>query len=98
MNARATSIAAYNELRDSGRMSQQEATIYLVLFRCEKAMSLREIQRVTRIDINAVSGRVNGLKKRGLLVEHAKRRCSITGKMITPVSTCDKPAQGELFL
>jgi hypothetical protein len=83
-NVRATSKKAYADLKDEGTLAEQEYKII-------KAMkhgwnySLQEISTLTGIQINAVSGRVNGLKKRGWLVECEKRPCSITGRKIQPV-------------
>jgi DNA-binding IclR family transcriptional regulator len=48
-------------------------------------MTLKEISRLTGLEINAVSGRVNGLKKSGKLKEAQKRRCRVTGRFVTPV-------------
>ena len=48
--------------------------------------SLKEISRQTGFEINAVSGRVNELKKDDLVKECTKRRCRITGRLITPVT------------
>ena len=48
-------------------------------------MSLREIEQITGIDINAVSGRVNDLKKGGHLKTIEKRKCTVTNRLISPV-------------
>ena len=48
-------------------------------------MSLQEICDKTNFQINAVSGRVNDLKKSNQVVEASTRKCSITHKTITPV-------------
>lgn len=97
MTARATSISAYHELADSGELSRQEAIIFKVIMAAVKPLTLREIQQATGIDINAVSGRVHGLKGKGLVVEHTQRKCSVTGRMVTPVAVIREPKQGELF-
>jgi len=97
MTARATSISVYHELADNGELSRQEAIIFKALLAAVKPLTLREIKQATGIDINAVSGRVNGLKAKGFVVERATRRCSVTGRMVTPVAVADLNAQGELF-
>jgi len=83
---RDTSRAAYEGLVDTGKLGDQERTIMLALHRnARRDWSLQEIVRLTGIAINAVAGRVNGLKKKGFLVECDKRACSITGKTVRPV-------------
>ena len=82
---RTTSIMAYDELKTSGKQPKQKDIILNVLKGCDKALSLQEICNKTGMAINAVSGRVNDLKKANQVVEAAKRKCSVTCKTITPV-------------
>lgn len=82
---RPSSVDAYCELIESGRGDTQIARIYEFLL-SRAPMSLREIQKGLAIDINAVSGRVNRMKKKGLLEECKKRRCRESGKLIIPVT------------
>ena len=89
---RETSIIAYNELKTSGKQPKQKDIILNVLKGCDKALSLQEICNKTGMAINAVSGRVNDLKKANndlkranKVVEATKRKCSVTCKTITPV-------------
>jgi hypothetical protein len=83
-NVRITSKLAYADLKDEGTLGRQEKEI---LDAMEEGWnySLRELEKITDIQINAVSGRVNGLKKKGFLVECDKRPCALTGRVITPV-------------
>ena len=48
-------------------------------------MSLQEICNKTGFAINAVSGRVNDLKKDGKLQTVEKRKCTITNRLVAPV-------------
>jgi len=80
-----TSLMAYNELKTSGKQPKQKDIILNVLKGCDKALSLQEICNKTGMAINAVSGRVNDLKKANQVVEATKRKCSVTCKTITPV-------------
>ena len=48
-------------------------------------MSLREISAMTGFEINAVSGRVNTLKKEGRVLEGTRRKCFLTNRLITPI-------------
>jgi|TARA_X000001382_G_scaffold1833_1_gene2220 predicted transcriptional regulator len=80
-----TSLMAYDELKTSGKQPKQKDIILNVLKGCDKALSLQEICNKTGMAINAVSGRVNDLKKANQVVEATKRKCSVTCKTITPV-------------
>lgn len=83
-NVRSTSKEAYADLKEKGTLGKQEKEI-IESMRVGWNYSLREIEKITGIQINAVSGRVNGLKKKGFVVECDKRPCALTGRMITPV-------------
>tara|TARA_Y100001972_G_C7600697_1_gene301018 strand:- start:559 stop:828 length:270 start_codon:yes stop_codon:yes gene_type:complete len=82
---RTTSIIAYNELKGSGKQPKQKDIILDVLKKSVSPLSLQEICNKTGFAINAVSGRVNDLKKANQVVEAEKRKCSVTCKTITPV-------------
>ena len=82
---RNTSIIAYNGLKLSGKQPTQKEIILDALRENKKPMSLQEICDKTNFQINAVSGRVNDLKKSNQVVESKTRKCSITRKTITPV-------------
>ena len=83
-SVRNTSLKAFKELNETGNSSNQQERI-LNNMRLNWNYSLQEIKSIVNIDINAVSGRVNTLKKKGKLKEAQKRKCSITGRLITPV-------------
>ena len=82
---RTTSIIAYNDLKSSGKQPTQKQIILNALRKNKKPMSLQEICDKTNFQINAVSGRVNDLKKSNQVVEAHTRKCTITRKTITPV-------------
>jgi predicted transcriptional regulator len=80
-----TSAIAYHDLRQSGQLSNQQAHL-LHYINPHRDYSLQELVLLTHLPINVVSGRVNELKTIGVLVHsHAKRKCSITNRMINPV-------------
>ena len=83
-NVRSTSKEAYADLKEEGKLNNQEQAI-IDSMKQGWNYSIQEISKLTGIAINAVSGRVNGLKKKSWLVECEKRPCSVTGKNITPV-------------
>lgn len=97
MSAVQTRNANYFDHRDSGRLNNQQQVIMDRIAASNRQhgphnFSLREISKITGLDINVVSGRVHELKDLGRLVEDAKRPCRVTGKTITPVKVPDQPA------
>ena len=87
-----TSKIAYKEINKEGTMkTQRDKILYVVKSHCDRVenifngISLREISSLTGFDINAVSGRVNGLKKDGFLKTIEKRKCSVTKRLVSPV-------------
>ncbi len=83
---RDTSRIAYNDLKATGKQPKQKDIILNVLRDSTNPMSLQEICNKTGFAINAVSGRVNDLKKANQVVEAEKRKCTVTCKTITPVT------------
>jgi len=83
-NVRSSSHESYASLRGEGQLANQEEAILHVI-KPSWNYSLKELSNLTGIAINAVSGRVNGLKKKGRLVECDRRPCSLTGRKIIPV-------------
>jgi len=89
MSVTTTSKLAYKEIKEEGKATIQEVIIFDAVERYgqlkDDGMSLREIEELTGIDINAVSGRVNDLKKGGHLRTIEKRKCTVTNRLISPV-------------
>jgi hypothetical protein len=79
-----TSIQAYSEIMYDGTLQRQEKQIVDSMKRGVN-YSLQELSQITGIGINAISGRCNGLKKKGVLECCEKRKCSITNKTIRPL-------------
>jgi predicted transcriptional regulator len=90
MNISTTSIEAYNDINSDGTSATQKNIILDTLDTIAKPLSAREVSNITGIEINAVSGRINDLKKDGLLVEAEKRKCSISHRLVTPVCCLTK--------
>ncbi len=82
---RDTSLKAYQDMHCKGG-AQTQAYKILRSLRKGRNYSLSEIEKMTGIRINAVSGRVNDLKTRGFLREEDRRKCRVTGSEIVPVS------------
>jgi DNA-binding MarR family transcriptional regulator len=88
---RTTSRKAYKEINKDGTTRSQKDMILFAISMIPDSdkdfgLTLKEIVRQTSIEINAVSGRVNELKKEELIEECNKRKCRITGRLVTPVT------------
>lgn len=97
-----TSIQAYREIQAEGVLTAQQKTLMLALhanWAPGRTWSLQEIVILTGLPINVVSGRVNELKteRPRYLEEVAKRRCSVTGRTVTPVTLRYPNVQKDLF-
>lgn len=81
---RDSSLEAYKRLHCKG---QADTQAYKILRAMDngKDYSLSELEQLTGIRINSVSGRVNELKARHFLQEAERRKCRITGENIIPV-------------
>jgi hypothetical protein len=84
MSVAETSIIAYHEHRDSGKIGKQAQHILNVMDPM-KSYSRRELARICNLELSSVCGRVNELLSLDLVREDPPRKCSITGKMIKPV-------------
>ena len=87
--ARVTSISAYLSLKKSGQKVTQEQRIVdqlVVGYMGRKDYTLQELAKELELGINAVSGRVNGLKKKGAVIERPRRKCTVTQHNVTPVT------------
>jgi len=82
-----TSREAYKDIISTGRLGSQKQEIVECVREFDRGfgMSLQEISKKTGFQINAVSGRVNTLKKESILAHTYKRKCYITARTINPV-------------
>ena len=90
--SRTTSRMAYKTINEDGTATSQRQIILDMINNISNVnksfgFSLKEISRQTGFEINAVSGRVNELKKQKKLHEMPRRKCTITKRLITPVSS-----------
>lgn len=92
---RDTSIDALRYITERGITGTQERRITSIVAAAGRDLTRREIEHLTGIAINAVSGRVNTLVKLGHLAELPKRKCGVSGRSAHPVTI--PPTQGELF-
>lgn len=84
-----TSKQAYKEIHEQGIASTQKNDIMSVVneyyYNKGLGMSLREICAITNYEINAVSGRVNDLKKDGKLKTTYKKKCPVSRRLINAI-------------
>lgn len=92
MSVQTTSKIAYKEISKDGTTSKQSKEILDAV--SLTGSSLKEISKKTGIEINAVSGRVHELKNKGVLEVLEKRKCTITGRLVSPVIITGK-GKGE---
>ena len=88
---RTTSRMAYRDINEDGTLRSQKDIIFSAINMIPEhdknfGISLKELARQTGFEINAVAGRVNELKKEEFIKECNKRKCRITGRLITPVT------------
>lgn len=83
---------AFFQHRNSGKLGEQQKRIMRAIHESNARHgkhnhTLREICAMTGLPVNAVSGRVNELKKdpHNLLKEDTPRQCRVTGHRATPV-------------
>ena len=89
--ARTTSRLAYREINENGTLRSQKDIIFSAINMIPEqdktyGITLKELARQTGFEINAVAGRVNELKKEEFIKECSKRKCRITGRLVTPVT------------
>ena len=88
---RTTSRMAYRDINIDGTLRSQKDIIFSAINMIpgndkDFGITLKELARQTGFEINAVAGRVNELKKEEFIKECNKRKCRITGRLITPVT------------
>ena len=88
---RKTSKNAYEENKNSGISGNQKKALYelvnkMTQGRRSHGVTLKELSKESGLEINAVSGRINDLKKEGMVAECTKRKCSITNRTVMPVT------------
>ena len=99
---RKTSKAAYEHNKESGITGSQKKKLHSLVDRLTKnnrrfGITLKEISRESGLEINAVSGRINDLKKEGMIAECDKRKCSITNRTVIPVTIGNGDVGGTTY-
>ena len=79
---RETSIQAYREIQDSGRLSQLQILVYRTLFQHGPLSRTETAHKIVGAARDGVHQRFCELKNAGLIKIVGKRKCSITGKTV----------------
>lgn len=79
---RQTSLSAYHQMQQSGRLLETTEMILFALMRHPEGLTRRELEEETGLRINQIAGRVNEMLRRGRVVENGKRPCRVTGNMV----------------
>ena len=83
---RDTSLMAFADLLENGEINQRQFAVLDFLDEHRGLnFSRREIARMTGIELCSVTGRVNELIEKKLIVEDAPRKCVISSKTVHPV-------------
>ena len=99
---RKTSKEAYEQNKAKGITGSQKKALYDLVDRMTRSnrlhgITLKEISRESGLEINAVSGRINDLKKEGMISECPKRKCSITNRTVMPVTVGSGDVGGTTY-
>ena len=99
---RKTSKNAYEHNKESGISGSQKKALYKLVYKMTNGRSghgvtLKELSRESGLEINAVSGRINDLKKEGMIAECSKRKCTITNRTVIPVTIGDGDVGGTTY-
>ena len=99
INARETSILAFQAIKDNGLLSERRFQVYQIIFEhgpvnCRQIIEIASRGNVT--NTGAFSGRLSELERLGVIESHSVGPCPITGhETIFWVTTDQMPAKFE---
>jgi 5-enolpyruvylshikimate-3-phosphate synthase len=96
MTVQYTSIRAYNQI--ACHLPDEQHRVFDIISQHPEGMTIKEIARALMKDANEISGRIDELRKKGLIVRGLKKFCRITGKLAFNHKTVTTDPQGRLFL
>lgn len=80
-----TSIRAYRQAKKAGELEPRQRQILAVMAPYPADYSLQELKKLTGLEVNVLSARVNELREELCKVERGPARaCKVTGKTIRP--------------
>jgi len=74
-----TSLDAFFDIKDSLPNSQRK--VWSTLLDCVTPLTNLEVSKRSGIPINQVTPRMNELVKKGIVVQHSKRNCTVSGRI-----------------
>ncbi len=84
MTVAETSIIAYDQHKAQGKVGRQAKSLFDFMdFNVD--YSRRELARFTGMELSSVCGRINEMILVGMIREGEKRKCQITGRLVSPV-------------
>lgn len=81
MTVSQTSILSFYQLRDEGRLSSMQSSIYS-LIKKDASLCNRDIARILGMEICSVTGRVNELAAMGKIVSWAEKKDTKTNRTV----------------
>jgi predicted transcriptional regulator len=90
-----TSVRAYNQIAKD--LPDKQRDVFDALTNHPNGMTIKEIARFLYKDANEISGRIDELRRLGLVVRGLKRFCSITGKLSFNHKAITTDPQGRLL-
>lgn len=97
MTVASTSLAAYDNLRETGKLSARQQQVMAVI-QPGRDYSLQELVMLCGLPVNCVSGRVKELKDAKALEHGPTRACSLTKATIHPVRLPTNPQRPAFSL
>lgn len=82
---RQTSLSAYHQMQQSGRLLETTEMILFALMRHPEGLTRRELEDETGLRVNQIAGRVREMLDKGRVIEDGQRACSVTGNVVNVV-------------
>ena len=95
---RQTSAQAYEELVRSGKANCIRARILFKVLHSDHYLTRLELSKEIGETINTTVGQVRPLVKEGLLVDHGKRPCPITGNRVYVLAAVNNDGTAKQLL
>ena len=90
MSVASSSIETYHNIKSDGTTNAQRVQITLCLRDNDEPMTRREISKATGLEPGAVGGRVKELIEIEYLSDCAKRKCTVTGRLVKTVDLTER--------
>lgn len=96
---RSTSLEAYEELKKSGKENTQRGRILLSVIEAGRPVTRLELEGMTKLKINAVTGRVKSLLESGMIRETEDTiRCPISGNRVNGLVPVTAPTNKQMVM